>query len=75
MHDQRKYEEKFVGSQGKPALKKSKSEDQEEPHKPVKTGAGPNGMTIKSMTFYKANTMEDADGKQESECTQHILMK
>ncbi|KAI7809876.1 olfactomedin-like protein 2B [Triplophysa rosa] len=66
-HTERKYEEKFVGSQGpsKPALKKTKSEVREEPRKPVKTIAGPNGMTIRSMTFYKANTMEDADGEQQ----------
>uniref|UniRef100_A0A8C1ZYJ6 Olfactomedin-like 2Bb n=1 Tax=Cyprinus carpio TaxID=7962 RepID=A0A8C1ZYJ6_CYPCA len=65
-HTERKYEEKFVGSQGssKPVLKRSNSERQEEKHKPAKTKAGPNGMTIKSMTFYKANTMEDSEGEE-----------
>ncbi|XP_077081861.1 olfactomedin-like protein 2B isoform X3 [Siphateles boraxobius] len=63
-HTVRKYEEKFVGNQGpsKPVLKRSNSGDQEESHKPVKTKAGPNDMTIRSMTFYKANTMEDSEG-------------
>ncbi|XP_056100645.1 olfactomedin-like protein 2B isoform X1 [Rhinichthys klamathensis goyatoka] len=65
-HTQRKYEEKFVGNQGpsKPVLKRSNSGDQEEPHKPVKTKAGPNGMAIRSMTFYKANTMEESEGEE-----------
>ncbi|KAK7162883.1 hypothetical protein R3I93_007049 [Phoxinus phoxinus] len=65
-HTERKYEEKFVGNQGpgKPVLKRSNSGDQEEPHKPVKTKAGPNGMSIRSMTFYKANTMEDSEGEE-----------
>lgn len=49
-------------------LKKSNSEGQEELHKPAKTKAGPNGMTFKSMTFYKANTMEDNEEKEHSEC-------
>lgn len=73
--EQRKYEEKFVGNQGpsKPVLKRSNSGDQEEPHKPVKTKAGPNDMTIRSMTFYKANTMEDSEGEEHSECpTSHF---
>lgn len=70
-HTERKYEEKFVGSQGpsKPALKKSKSEVQ-----PVKIGAGPNGMTIRSMTFYKANTMEDADSEQQVATVTHKVL-
>ncbi len=64
---QRKYEEKFVGTQAsnKPVLKRSNSEGQD---KPAKTKAGPNGMTIKSMTFYKANTMEDNEKEEHSEC-------
>ncbi|XP_065132196.1 olfactomedin-like protein 2B isoform X3 [Paramisgurnus dabryanus] len=69
-HAERKYEEKFVGSQGpsKPVLKRSKSEVQEEPSKPVKTMPGPNGITIKSMTFYKANTMENSNGEEQRVC-------
>uniref|UniRef100_A0A673I6B6 Olfactomedin-like protein 2B n=1 Tax=Sinocyclocheilus rhinocerous TaxID=307959 RepID=A0A673I6B6_9TELE len=65
-HTERKYEEKFVGSQGssKPVLKRSNSEGQEEKHKPAKTKAGPKGMTVKSMTFYKAITMEDSEGEE-----------
>ncbi|XP_051718197.1 olfactomedin-like protein 2B [Ctenopharyngodon idella] len=65
-HTERKYEEKFVGNQGssKPVLKRSNSGGQEELHKPVKTKADPNGMTIKSMTFYKDGTMEDSAGEE-----------
>ncbi|XP_067219282.1 olfactomedin-like protein 2B isoform X1 [Chanodichthys erythropterus] len=65
-HTERKYEEKFVGNQSssKPVLKRSNSGGQEEPHKPVKTKADPNGMTIKSMTFYKTGTMEDSEGEE-----------
>ncbi|KAL1280193.1 hypothetical protein QQF64_014793 [Cirrhinus molitorella] len=75
-HSERKYEEKFVGNQGpsKPVLKRSNSEGQEEPHKPAKTKAGPNGMTIKSMTFYKANTMEDSEIKEHSEFAAHEVV-
>lgn len=47
-------------------LKRSNSEGQEELQKPAKTKAGP--MTIKSMTFYKANTMEDNEEEEHSEC-------
>nr|XP_055058380.1 olfactomedin-like protein 2B isoform X1 [Misgurnus anguillicaudatus] len=75
-HAERKYEEKFVGSQGpsKPVLKRSKSEVQEEPSKPVKTMAGPNGMTIKSMTFYKANTMENSNGEAQIATAAHEVL-
>uniref|UniRef100_A0A673H0Z9 Olfactomedin-like protein 2B n=1 Tax=Sinocyclocheilus rhinocerous TaxID=307959 RepID=A0A673H0Z9_9TELE len=75
-HSERKYEEKFVGTQGssKPVLKRSNSEGQEEPHKPAKTKAGPNGMTIKSMTFYKANTMEDNKGKEHISTAAHEVV-
>ncbi|XP_052405196.1 olfactomedin-like protein 2B [Carassius gibelio] len=75
-HSERKYEEKFVGSQGssKPVLKRSNSEGKEEPHKPAKTKAGSNGMTIKSMTFYKANTMEDNEGKEHISTAAHEVV-
>ncbi|XP_042627853.1 olfactomedin-like protein 2B [Cyprinus carpio] len=74
-HTERKYEEKFVGSQGssKPVLKRSNSERQEEKHKPAKTKAGPNGMTIKSMTFYKANTMEDSEGEEHTTAAHEVV--
>ncbi|XP_696310.4 olfactomedin-like protein 2B isoform X2 [Danio rerio] len=65
-HTERKYEEKFVGNQGpsKPVLKKSKSEGQEEQHKPAKTKADAKNMSLRSMTFYKANRMEDSEGEE-----------
>ncbi|XP_026139358.1 olfactomedin-like protein 2B [Carassius auratus] len=74
-HTERKYEEKFVGSQGsnKPVLKRSNSEGQEEKHKPAKTKAGPNGMTIKSMTFYKANTMEDSEWEEHTTAAHEVV--
>ncbi|XP_016380632.1 olfactomedin-like protein 2B [Sinocyclocheilus rhinocerous] len=74
-HTERKYEEKFVGSQGssKPVLKRSNSEGQEEKHKPAKTKAGPKGMTVKSMTFYKAITMEDSEGEEHTTAAHDVV--
>lgn len=64
---QKKYEEKFVGSQDSSRLlKRSHVEDSEE-QKSLKKKMGPNGMNIRSMTFYKADTEEDDDGEQNGE--------
>ncbi|KAF5906227.1 olfactomedin-like protein 2B, partial [Clarias magur] len=61
---EKKYEEKFVGSQdASRLLKRSHAEDSEE-QKSVKKKMGPNGMNIRSLTFYKADTEEDDDGEQ-----------
>ncbi|XP_053503710.1 olfactomedin-like protein 2B isoform X1 [Ictalurus furcatus] len=63
-HTEKKYEERFVGSQDSSRqLKRSHVEDSEE-QKSVKSKMGPNGMNIRSMTFYKADTEEDDDGEQ-----------
>lgn len=70
---QKKYEERFVGSQDSSRqLKRSHVEDSEA-QKSVKSKMGPNGMNIRSMTFYKADTEEDDDGEQISEFAQHGL--
>ncbi|KAG7321673.1 hypothetical protein KOW79_014531 [Hemibagrus wyckioides] len=59
-----KYEERFVGSQDSSrVLKRSHVEDSEEQNF-VKSKIGPNGMNIRSVTFYKAETEEDDDGEQ-----------
>ncbi|XP_051990355.1 olfactomedin-like protein 2B isoform X1 [Xyrauchen texanus] len=76
-HTERKYEEKFIGSQtpSKPVLKRSKSEIQEEPHKTVKNKAGSNGMTIRGMTFYKGvHTMEDSEGEEHIATAAHEVL-
>ncbi|KAL7849262.1 hypothetical protein SRHO_G00208850 [Serrasalmus rhombeus] len=64
-HTEKKYEEKFVGVQGssRPLLKRSHSEGPKE-QKPAKTKTGPNGMSVRSVTFYKADTEEDEDAEQ-----------
>ncbi|XP_066517806.1 olfactomedin-like protein 2B [Hoplias malabaricus] len=63
---ERKYEEKFVGVQGsgRPLLKRSNSESPED-NKPPEPKTGPNGMSIRRMTFYKADAEEDDDGQQD----------
>ncbi|XP_060744747.1 olfactomedin-like protein 2B [Tachysurus vachellii] len=59
-----KYEERFVGSQDSGrVLKRSRVEDSQE-QKLVKSKMGPNGMNIRSVTFYKAETEEEDDGEQ-----------
>ncbi|KAK3531754.1 hypothetical protein QTP70_027270 [Hemibagrus guttatus] len=62
--EKKKYEERFVGSQDSSrVLKRSHVEDSEE-QKLVKSKMGPNGMNIRSVTFYKTDTEEDDDGEQ-----------
>ncbi|KAK3560748.1 hypothetical protein QTP86_016543 [Hemibagrus guttatus] len=66
-HTEKKYEERFVGSQDSSrVLKRSHVEDSEE-QKLVKSKMGPNGMNIRSVTFYKTDTEEDDDGEQSGE--------
>lgn len=68
---QKKYEERFVGSQdSSKLLKRSHVEDSEE-HKSAKSKMGPNGMNIRSMTFYKADAEEEEDGEQHGEFALH----
>ncbi|XP_062872980.1 olfactomedin-like protein 2B [Trichomycterus rosablanca] len=61
-HTEKKYEEKFVGSSQDSGrlLKRSHTEEK---HKPTKVKTGPNGMSIRSMTFYKADADEDENGE------------
>ncbi|MCI4386076.1 hypothetical protein PGIGA_G00057910 [Pangasianodon gigas] len=63
-HTEKKYEERFVGSQDSSRLLKRSSVEDTEEQKSVKSKMGPNGMNIRSMTFYKADTEEDEDGEQ-----------
>ncbi|XP_060800281.1 olfactomedin-like protein 2B isoform X2 [Neoarius graeffei] len=62
-HTEKKYEERFVGSQDSSRRLKSHAEDSED-QKSVKSKMGPNGVNIRSMTFYKADTDDDDDGEQ-----------
>uniref|UniRef100_W5KD56 Olfactomedin like 2B n=1 Tax=Astyanax mexicanus TaxID=7994 RepID=W5KD56_ASTMX len=73
-NSERKYEEKFVGVQGsgRPLLKRSHSEGPEEP-KPAKTKVGQNGMSIRSVTFYKADTEEEEDTGEQNAATEEVL--
>lgn len=64
---QKKYEERFVGSQDSSRLLKRSHVDDSGEKKSVKSKTGPNGMNIRSMTFYKADTEEDDDGEQNGE--------
>ncbi|KAM9460090.1 olfactomedin-like protein 2B isoform 3-T3 [Salvelinus alpinus] len=63
-----KYEERYVGAKGqgatRPMLKRSQPEDREEPQWPLKGKVGPNGMVIRGVTFYKANTVDDGAGEE-----------
>lgn len=73
---QKQYEEKFVGSQDSSrVLKRSHGKVLEEQKigKKDKSKMGRNGMNIKSMTFYKADTEEDDDGEQIGEFSPHGL--
>jgi hypothetical protein len=64
----KKYEERYVGAkdQGatRPMLKRSQPEDREEPQWPLKGKVGPNGMVIRGVTFYKANTVDDGAAEE-----------
>ncbi|XP_064795358.1 olfactomedin-like protein 2B isoform X3 [Oncorhynchus masou masou] len=63
-----KYEERYVGAKGqgatRPMLKRSQPEDREEPQWPLKGKVGPNGMVIRGVTFYKANTVDDGAAEE-----------
>lgn len=70
---QKKYEERFVGSQdSSKVLKRSHVEDSEEQNF-VNSKIGPNGMNIRSVTFYKAETEDDDEGEQSGEFASHGL--
>ncbi|XP_076832519.1 olfactomedin-like protein 2B isoform X2 [Brachyhypopomus gauderio] len=65
-HAERKYEEKFVGNEGstRPLLKRSHSEGPEPPKpKNQRTNIETNGMSVRRVTFYKADTVEDEEGE------------
>ncbi|XP_031665879.1 olfactomedin-like protein 2B isoform X4 [Oncorhynchus kisutch] len=66
-----KYEERYVGAKGqgatRPMLKRSQPEDREEPQWPLKGKVGPNGMVIRGVTFYKANTVDDGAAEELTE--------
>ncbi|XP_064795339.1 olfactomedin-like protein 2B isoform X1 [Oncorhynchus masou masou] len=65
---EKKYEERYVGAKGqgatRPMLKRSQPEDREEPQWPLKGKVGPNGMVIRGVTFYKANTVDDGAAEE-----------
>ncbi|CAB1326000.1 unnamed protein product [Coregonus sp. 'balchen'] len=65
---EKKYEERYVGAKGqgatRPMLKRSQPEDREEPQWPLKGKVGPNGMVIRGVTFYKANTVDDGGAEE-----------
>ncbi|XP_070988647.1 olfactomedin-like protein 2B [Oncorhynchus clarkii lewisi] len=68
MYSTKKYEERYVGAKGqgatRPMLKRSQPEDREEPQWPLKGKVGPNGMVIRGVTFYKANTVDDGAAEE-----------
>ncbi|XP_036841619.1 olfactomedin-like protein 2B isoform X2 [Oncorhynchus mykiss] len=68
---EKKYEERYVGAKGqgatRPMLKRSQPEDREEPQWPLKGKVGPNGMVIRGVTFYKANTVDDGAAEELTE--------
>ncbi|XP_035390327.1 olfactomedin-like protein 2B isoform X1 [Electrophorus electricus] len=68
-HAEKKYEEKFVGNEGsnRPLLKKSHSEGPEAQNpKNQRTKIDPNGISIKRVTFYKADGVENEDGEHKA---------
>ncbi|XP_024291154.1 olfactomedin-like protein 2B isoform X2 [Oncorhynchus tshawytscha] len=68
---EKKYEERYVGAKGqgatRPMLKRSQPEDREDPQWPLKGKVGPNGMVIRGVTFYKANTVDDGAAEELTE--------
>ncbi|TRY56839.1 hypothetical protein DNTS_004108 [Danionella cerebrum] len=63
-HSERKNEERFTGNPdpSEPVLKKRRPQSEVESHKPVKTKTS--GMSIRTMTFYKANPKEDREEEE-----------
>ncbi|XP_071233602.1 olfactomedin-like protein 2B isoform X2 [Salvelinus alpinus] len=57
---EKKYEERYIGAKGqgttRPMLKRSQLQNREGP---LKGKVGLNGMVIRGVTFYKANTVDD----------------
>uniref|UniRef100_A0A4W5L9A3 Olfactomedin like 2B n=1 Tax=Hucho hucho TaxID=62062 RepID=A0A4W5L9A3_9TELE len=65
---EKKYEERYIGAKGqgttRPMLKRSQPQNREEPQGPLKGKVGLNGMVIRGVTFYKANTVDDGAAEE-----------
>ncbi|XP_024247633.1 olfactomedin-like protein 2B isoform X2 [Oncorhynchus tshawytscha] len=65
---EKKYEERYIGAKGqeitRPMLKRSQQQNREEPQRPLKGKVGLNGMVIRGVTFYKANTVDDGAAEE-----------